>query len=50
MSAEYAVKTYSAKILPDVEISAPGEIPATVEILVELEKQAAHLLFKGPVA
>jgi hypothetical protein len=34
------------KILVGVEISAPNEIPASVEILAELKKQAAHLLFR----
>jgi hypothetical protein len=33
-------------ILAGVEISGPGEIPASVEILAELEKQAARLLFR----
>ncbi len=34
------------KILAGVEISAPGEIPAFMEKLAELEKQAACLLFR----
>jgi hypothetical protein len=34
------------KILAGAEISAPGEIPASVEILAELDRQAACLLFR----
>jgi hypothetical protein len=33
-------------MLAGVEISAPGEIPAFIEKLAKLEKQAAGLLFR----
>jgi hypothetical protein len=39
-------KQADGKILVGVEISAPGEIPAAMEKPVELEKQAACLLFR----
>jgi hypothetical protein len=39
-------KQVDGKILAGVEISAPGEIPAAMEMLAELEKQEACLLFR----
>ncbi len=42
----FAEKQADYRILAGVEITAPGEKPAFVEKLAELEKQAARILFR----